>query len=39
MAVYSPNDVDIFEDKDLLDVAVEGYEEKVPIEGGRKEIL
>ena len=33
MAVYSPNDVDIFEDKDLLDVAVEGYEEKVPLIG------
>ena len=33
MAVYSPNDVDIFEDKDLLDVAVEGYEEKIPLLG------
>jgi len=33
MAVYPPNDVDIFEDRDLLDVAVEEYEEKVPLLG------
>tara|TARA_R100001198_G_C5146913_1_gene158132 strand:- start:298 stop:516 length:219 start_codon:yes stop_codon:yes gene_type:complete len=33
MADNSLNNIDVFNDKDFLDVAVEGYEENVPLLG------